>query len=1337
MNKSESNQNRPTLEGKMATVDTEKIEGGSASAFEALLEAANERANAALIQQREIQNSISWRITAPLRKAADAMPGPVRNNLRRGAKAAWWALTPWRMPERLRALRTKRPEEESLGGTSDPADAYGVWIASTEARSTVIGDASQASQLSFLLAAGRDPEPLLRTLSSLRSQASRRWEAVVAIEADDAEAAIQSALDALAKDPRILRVVVQQGSRSRSLAACAALATGEFIALLDAGDIVAAGALDEIAGALARAPHSDIVYGDEDEISSEGFRQNPYFKPGWSPDLLYAFNYFGRLTLLRASVARAAGGIDPTLEAGSEWDLNLRTSEEAGIITRVPKVLCHRKNGSTGERPNPRTEESAGHREALRRHWARQGIEATIETQPDGTQRATWGLVNPPLVSIIIPTKDKVELLRICIDGLLNGTDYDNAEIILVDTGSVEPQTQTYYEELRHHAKVSIVHFGKKFNYSAACNHGASFARGELLLFLNNDIEVLSRDWLQEMVRFAQRPGVGVVGTQLLYLDGQLQHGGVGVGVHLCGLMYRTAQNQAWGVFGSANHPRNWLAIMGACQLVSREAFERVGGFDEAYLVACSDVALCLNIWRAGYRTAYAPHARLRHHEGATRGTVNPAPDMQRLADDIRLLGIDEDPYLHPELDARQAIPALRLGGAPTVRESLTADTRALGSLMLPATVLDLSNDRTCLEAAGLPRGDVVWTPEPPHRIVDTWSAARWCLDLLRTRPDIARRFPAALSGGINGEFGRWIANEGGKALHLSDGARALVAECLSMDLGARARQAYLFHDDIKNALPHGLLPMGQFELFQWFMRVGRQFMGLRLEEIWWLFRQASEQPAVELLRAYAFTPAWQSLYPDGLTIFGQRAFEAWFRATYRVKDAWVDPAHWRVDLAPAVQIRRAYFAREDWRLQHPYALDSASHAAALIEWLCTPAAAQSSEVAAWCAALDIAQVTTEMVAPGVNVIGHFSYPSGLRVSVEALVEGLQRVGVQTSLRDLKTDRKDDPTHVKFDGFEDFETTLIHVQPEPFFDQAFARSDLHERSPRTYRIGYWYWEFDSIPESWVAHAGNLDEVWAATEFVARGLRARLTQPVRTLFPGVQLGAFERRPRSYFGLKDEPYTFLFTFHMMSVMERKNPIGLIRAFKRAFGADDKVQLVLKTSFGDRHPQQFAALQAAATGAANVTIINEVYSADDVLSLMNACDAYVSLHRSEGLGLTMAEAMLMGKPVIATNFSGNVDFMDSSNSLLVDYELVKLGKSIPPYDAHLEWAEPSEAHAAELMRRVFDNQAWAAELGAAARVSAQSSLSLDVAGQKAAARLAEIRAQRRDARNGSQHG
>jgi glycosyltransferase involved in cell wall biosynthesis len=261
----------------------------------------------------------------------------------------------------------------------------------------------------------------------------------------------------------------------------------------------------------------------------------------------------------------------------------------------------------------------------------------------------------------------------------------------------------------------------------------------------------------------------------------------------------------------------------------------------------------------------------------------------------------------------------------------------------------------------------------------------------------------------------------------------------------------------------------------------------------------------------------------------------------------------------------------------------------------------------------------------------------------------------------------------------------------------------------------------------VAHAQKVDEVWAATEFVARGLRERLSVPVRTLFPGVQLAPYDRRDKAHFGLSEAPFTFLFVFHMMSVMERKNPLGLIRAFKQAFREDDAVRLVLKTSFGDRHPEQFEALQEAAAGS-NIVLINEVYTPDRLLSLMDACDAYVSLHRSEGLGLTMAEAMLMGKPVIATNFSGNVDFMDDDNSLLVSYELVKLGQPIPPYDAELEWAEPSVEHAAQLMRRVYENQDWARQLGARAKESAEKNLSLQIAGKKIANRLEEIKALRR---------
>jgi len=371
------------------------------------------------------------------------------------------------------------------------------------------------------------------------------------------------------------------------------------------------------------------------------------------------------------------------------------------------------------------------------------------------------------------------------------------------------------------------------------------------------------------------------------------------------------------------------------------------------------------------------------------------------------------------------------------------------------------------------------------------------------------------------------------------------------------------------------------------------------------------------------------------------------------------------------------------------------------------------------------------LIQPRVNIIGHFCYPSGLRVSVEAMTEGLELAGTAVSLRDVRTDVRDDPRHAHFDGLEAGDVTIIHVQPEPFFQSAYERADLAERMPRTYRIAYWYWEFDSIPSSWSVHAQEVDEVWAATEFIARGLREQLAVPVRTLFPGVTLAPFQARQRAHFKLDEHRFTFLFTFHMLSVMERKNPMGLIRAFKMAFDASEPVTLVLKTSFGDRHPEQFRELCEAAADMPSITIIDQVLSSDEVLSLMHVCDAYVSLHRSEGLGLTMAEAMLMGKPVIATGFSGNMDFMNDENSLLVSYERVKVGRPIPPYDADLEWAEPSVDHAAKLMRRLYEEPEWAREVGARGKLSAEKNLSLGAAGRRISDRLNEISALRSEAR------
>jgi glycosyltransferase involved in cell wall biosynthesis len=343
---------------------------------------------------------------------------------------------------------------------------------------------------------------------------------------------------------------------------------------------------------------------------------------------------------------------------------------------------------------------------------------------------------------------------------------------------------------------------------------------------------------------------------------------------------------------------------------------------------------------------------------------------------------------------------------------------------------------------------------------------------------------------------------------------------------------------------------------------------------------------------------------------------------------------------------------------------------------------------------------------------------------VEDFSDALTQVGVALSLRDVKTDAKDDPDHFEYVGREVYDTTIIHIQPEPYFESAFIRADLFERNPRTYRIAYWYWELDTVPESWLKLLPIVDEVWAATNFVSEALKQRFHIPVCTMFPGVQLGKFQSRPRACFGLTEGELTFVYVFHLTSVMARKNPVGVIGAFKQAFSPDEPVRLVLKTTFGERYPERMQELHSATCGA-RITIIDKIFSQDETLSLLDASDAYVSLHRSEGLGLTMAEAMLLGKPVIATRYSGNIDFMDETNSLLVEYKLVPVGESNPPYDANAYWAEPSIEHAACLMRRIYEDQAWAAELGTRAKFDAQSRLSLETAGRRMAKRLAELSA------------
>ena len=260
-------------------------------------------------------------------------------------------------------------------------------------------------------------------------------------------------------------------------------------------------------------------------------------------------------------------------------------------------------------------------------------------------------------------------VLKQCVTGLLEGTSYPRRELVIVDNASTEPEVLALYQSIERGGHGRIVDFDRPFNFSAACNAGAAVARGELLLFLNNDIEVIHADWLEELIRWAQRPDVGIVGAQLWYPDRTIQHAGVVFGLGLVGHIFARASEGESGVFGSSDSYRNYLAVTGACQMMRKDVFRQLGGYDERFRLSFQDVVLCMEAWTAGYRVVYTPFARLVHHESYTRKREDSAEDMELLARYLRSTGFVEDPYCHPELDPKSLIPTVRPPFDPRPRQ--------------------------------------------------------------------------------------------------------------------------------------------------------------------------------------------------------------------------------------------------------------------------------------------------------------------------------------------------------------------------------------------------------------------------------------------------------------------------------------------------------------------------------------------------------------------------------------------------------------------------------------------------------------------------------------------
>ena len=472
-----------------------------------------------------------------------------------------------------------------------------------------------------------DPNWLREAIESVRRQIYPQWELCVADDASPTEATRALLNEYAALDARI-KVVFrpQNGHISAASNSALELAAGPWIALMDHDDLLAEHALFWLADAIDRHPDARLIYSDEDKIDGRGVRSAPNFKPDWNLDLFRSQNMFSHLGAFRTDLVRELGGFRVGLEGAQDYDLVLRCIEHVAPaqVHHIPRVLYHWRvhaaSTATSIEAKPYAHE-AGVR-ALNEHFARTGVRGQAECTPDG-YRVHYELPDPPpLVSLIIPTRNAAELVRQCIESIQRKTTYPRYEIILVDNGSDDPAALDYFRQLGQQPGVRVIRDDRPFNYSALNNAAVELASGELVGLVNNDIEVISPDWLSEMVAIALQPGVGAVGARLWYPDMRLQHGGIILGIGgIAGHSHKRLQPGDAGHFQRAVVVQSLAAVTAACMVVRKDIYRSVGGLDEEHLqVAYNDVDFCLRVREAGYRNVWTPYAELIHHESATRG---------------------------------------------------------------------------------------------------------------------------------------------------------------------------------------------------------------------------------------------------------------------------------------------------------------------------------------------------------------------------------------------------------------------------------------------------------------------------------------------------------------------------------------------------------------------------------------------------------------------------------------------------------------------------------------------------------------------------------------------
>lgn len=470
---------------------------------------------------------------------------------------------------------------------------------------------------------------LSKMIKSVQNQSYSNWE--LCISDDCSEHSVRSLLQDIAKNDDRIKLILrtENGHISKATNSAIEICTGDFIAFLDHDDLLDEDALFEVARVVNKNRSVGLVYTDEDIVSDDDEPIAPHFKPDWNRDLLYSHNYITHFVTIDAKLLKKVGGLRSDFDGAQDYDLLLRASEHLSDneIFHIPKVLYHWRASANSTASSGAVKpyaHSAGQR-ALAEH-----LQRTLDTparvlsgELQFTYKVVWPMEHEPLVSIIIPTRDRLELIRVAVESVLRNTDYTHFEILIVDNGSVEGETLRWFDEIQVKDKrVRVLAETGPFNFSRINNRAVNESKGEMIVLLNNDIEVINNDWLREMVALGLREGTGCVGAKLYYPSGHIQHAGVIIGLGgSAGHGHLMFSKEDHGYYGRLKVRQNYSAVTAACLLVKKNIFIEVGGLNEEELsVAFNDIDFSLKVQKAGYKNVWTPFAELIHYESANRG---------------------------------------------------------------------------------------------------------------------------------------------------------------------------------------------------------------------------------------------------------------------------------------------------------------------------------------------------------------------------------------------------------------------------------------------------------------------------------------------------------------------------------------------------------------------------------------------------------------------------------------------------------------------------------------------------------------------------------------------